>query len=164
MPTHAEGVASTPVFAPDPTIKSVRPQLRTPAASAFSTAARHTLQGSPILVVDDDPSIRTMVSDLLTTEGYAVCTASNGADALDVLERTSPRLVLLDMRMPVLDGWGFARELKQRHDWVPVPVLIMTAAIDASRWAADIDAAGYVSKPFEVATLLDNVERLLLPD
>jgi two-component system, chemotaxis family, chemotaxis protein CheY len=65
-----------------------------------------------VLVVDDDPKIRELVSDLLSMEGYTVYTATNGADGLRLLERTTPRLVVLDIRMPVLDGWGFARALR----------------------------------------------------
>jgi CheY-like chemotaxis protein len=100
------------------------------------------------------------VSDLLRIEGYAVCTATNGAHALKVLEHSAPRLVLLDMQMPVLDGWGFARVHQARRDHVPV--LVMTAAVNARRWASEIDAAGYINKPFELNSLLDTVERALL--
>ena len=112
----------------------------------------------PILVVDDDPSILEVVSEILSDEGYDVATASNGAEALDTVERSSPSLVLLDMRMPVLDGWGFARTLKDRQ--IQLPILVMTAAQDASRWADEIGAAGYLAKPFDLPALLDAVERL----
>lgn len=113
---------------------------------------------SPILVVDDDPSIREVVTDFLDGEGYAVVTAANGAEALDMVERTAPAVILLDMRMPVLDGWGFAHALRER-DLQP-PVLVMTAAQDAHRWAQEIGAAGYIAKPFELLELLGEVERL----
>ncbi len=113
---------------------------------------------SPILVVDDDPSILATVSEILEFEGYPVRTATNGAEALQLIEQEPPSLVLLDMRMPVLDGWGFARRLGERG--VRLPIVVMTAAQDARRWAEEIGAAGYVPKPFELPELLDTVERL----
>jgi CheY-like chemotaxis protein len=112
----------------------------------------------PILVVDDDPSIVTTVSEILDFEGYEVTTAANGAEALQSLEHVQPSLVLLDMRMPVLDGWGFARALRDRG--VHLPIVVMTAAENASRWADEIGADGYVAKPFELIDLLEAVERV----
>jgi two-component system chemotaxis response regulator CheY len=113
---------------------------------------------APILVVDDDPSILATVSEILEFEGYPVSTATNGAEALDEIERRAPSLILLDMRMPVLDGWGLARRLGELG--VTLPIVVMTAAQDARRWAEEIGAAGYVPKPFDLADLLDTVERL----
>ena len=115
------------------------------------------MSGKPILVVDDDPSIRDTVSEILELEGYPVATATNGAEALEVVERRRPSLVLLDMRMPVLDGWGFARGLADRG--LKLPILVMTAAQDARRWAEEIRAEGYLAKPFDLPDLLDAVER-----
>lgn len=113
----------------------------------------------PILVVDDDPAILSTVADILEFEGYRVEQATNGAEGLARLEEVHPRLVLLDMRMPVLDGWDFARILKERG--IELPILVMTAAQDARRWAAEIGAAGYVAKPFDLPALLEAVEKLL---
>jgi len=115
------------------------------------------MSDSPILVVDDDPSILETVKVILDLEGYTVETAINGADALEKVGRSRPALVLLDMRMPVLDGWGFAREMKARG--VKVPIVVMTAAQDARRWAAEIGAVDFVAKPFEIPDLLLAVER-----
>ena len=111
----------------------------------------------PILIIDDDPAIRATVAEILTSEGYTVATAINGADGLQSLDRINPALVLLDMRMPMLDGWGFARALQSRG--IRVPILVMTAAQDARRWAHEIDAQGYVAKPFDLIDLLDAVGR-----
>lgn len=112
----------------------------------------------PILIIDDDPAILSTVASILEYEGYAVATAANGAAALAYIEHIRPSLVLLDMRMPVLDGWGFARGLRERG--IKLPVMVMTAAQDARRWAQEIGAAGYIAKPFELLDLLDAVERL----
>lgn len=116
------------------------------------------MHDASILVVDDDASIRSTVSEILDLEGYPVETAADGAEALRAVERSCPALVLLDMRMPVLDGWGFARELKDRG--IRLPILVMTAAQNARRWAQEIGAEGYVAKPFELLDLLEAVERL----
>jgi len=110
-----------------------------------------------ILVVDDEPDIRATVTAMLEIEGYAVGMASNGADALNAVEEQLPDLILLDMRMPVLDGWGFAAELRRRgHE---VPIVVMTAARDAARWAADIAAASFVAKPFRYDDLIGALEQ-----
>lgn len=110
-----------------------------------------------ILVVDDEPDIRATVSAMLEIEGYHIDEAVNGADALRVLEDQTPDLILLDMRMPVLDGWGFATELRRRGHGTPI--IVMTAARDAARWASDIAANAFVSKPFGYDDLIGAVER-----
>ena len=110
-----------------------------------------------ILVVDDDPSIRRIVSEILIMEEYEVATAPNGAEALVAVEHERPTLVLLDMRMPVLDGWGFVQALRGRN--IKVPILVMTAAQDTARWAAEVGAAGHLAKPFDMSELLSSVER-----
>jgi DNA-binding response OmpR family regulator len=115
----------------------------------------------PILVIDDDPGILSTVTDILEFEGYSVVQAGNGAEGLALMERVQPSLILLDMRMPVLDGWGFARRLRERGSGPPI--VVMTAVQDARRWAQEIGAAGYVAKPFEVDDLLATVEGLRPP-
>jgi DNA-binding response OmpR family regulator len=111
----------------------------------------------PILVVDDDPEILAMLRDFLESEGLAVRTAANGAEALDALDEVAPVLILLDMRMPVLDGWGFAEQVRERQ--LAYPIVVMTAAESARRWAEEIGATGYIAKPFDVSELLQTIER-----
>jgi DNA-binding response OmpR family regulator len=111
----------------------------------------------PILVVDDDPEILAMLRDFLESEGLAVRTAANGAEALEALDEMTPALILLDMRMPVLDGWGFAERFRERE--LTYPIVVMTAAESARRWAEEIGATGYIAKPFDVNELLDTIER-----
>jgi CheY-like chemotaxis protein len=113
----------------------------------------------PILVVDDDATILFSVAELLELEGYVVATATNGAEALEKTGVLLPGLVLLDMRMPVLDGWAYARALRDRG--VDLPIVIMTAAQDARRWADEIGANGYIAKPFEADALIATVERIV---
>ena len=120
-----------------------------------------TRTGAPVLVVDDDPLIRTSISEILDLEGYPVATAANGAEALESVEKSRPSLVLLDMRMPIMDGWGFAGALGERG--IHLPILVMTAAQSAETWAQEVGADGYLAKPFELVDLLDAVERHRTP-
>lgn len=114
-------------------------------------------EGAAVLVVDDDPLIRSSISDILDLEGYPVATAANGAEALEEVERNVPSLVLLDMRMPVMDGWGFAGAVHARG--IDVPIVVITAAQSAEAWAGEVGARGFLAKPFELDDLLDAVER-----
>src|SRR4051794_39643290 len=112
----------------------------------------------PILVVDDDPTILATVSEALDLEGFPVVTATNGAEALDEVSRQHPSLVLLDMRMPVLDGWGFMHAVREQG--LNLTVVVMTAAADAGRWGREIGAQAVLSKPFELDDLIRAVEGL----
>jgi CheY-like chemotaxis protein len=112
----------------------------------------------PILVVDDDPAIRTTIADILGLEGYEVETAANGLEALNSVTDHLPAVVVLDMRMPIMDGWTFARELQTRG--IKLPIVVITAAQNARTWAQEIGADAYLAKPFELNDLLDAVERL----
>lgn len=112
----------------------------------------------PILVVDDDPSIRSTVAEFLALEGYPVATAANGAEALTAVEQGPPAIVLLDMRMPVLDGWGFAEALRKRD--IAVPLVVMTASQHTKQWAEEVGAVGYLAKPFDLLELLTAVEHV----
>jgi CheY-like chemotaxis protein len=118
-----------------------------------------TVAEPQILVVNDDATILISVAELLELEGYAVATAGNGAEALELTRDLRPRLVLLDMRMPVLDGWAYARAVRD-HEFVP-RIVVMTAAQDARRWADEIGADGYIPKPFEADELIEAVERVV---
>ena len=115
-----------------------------------------------VLIVEDDDGIRDLVDLVLTSAGYEILTASDGAAALQVLGTVHPDLVLLDMRMPVMDGW----ELARRYRAMPgphAPIVVMTAARDAAQRAAEIDANGYLGKPFDMGELLALVRHLAQP-
>ncbi len=106
-----------------------------------------------VLVVDDDPAIRDLVEIVLASGGYKVSTAEHGEAALERLADTQPDLILLDMRMPVMDGWTFARAYRQQYD-TRTPIIVLTAARDAAARAAEVAADGYLAKPFNVGELL----------
>ena len=110
-----------------------------------------------ILVVDDDPDLREFLRLTLTSMGFEVTSAANGREALDVLEGYDPDLILLDMKMPVMDGWEFCRAL-ERRDARP-PIVVLTAAPDPACRAAEAHADGWLGKPFEYEDLEMAVRR-----
>jgi DNA-binding response OmpR family regulator len=116
-----------------------------------------------ILVVDDDPGIRQLLTDVLELEGHAVTTAVDGLDAVQVLDAACPDFVVLDVMMPHLDGYAVLRRIRERSG-DPVPVLMLTAAAEpdaaARAWADGVDY--YLAKPFladEVTNLIGGVLR-----
>ena len=111
-----------------------------------------------VLVVDDDAGIRDLLDLALADAGYAVALAADGAAALAMVDAVAPDVILLDMRMPVLDGWAFA-EAYRRRPGRRAPIVAMTAARDAPGSAAQIAATGYLAKPFDLAELLACVAR-----
>ncbi|XXF75659.1 response regulator [Myxococcaceae bacterium GXIMD 01537] len=111
-----------------------------------------------VIVIDDDPDMRDVVSQALEAFDFDVSTAGNGREGLELLEKQGlPDLIILDMRMPVMDGWAFAAELHRRYADV-VPVVVCTAAEDTARRAREVGAVGALSKPFELDDLLHLVE------
>jgi len=122
-----------------------------------------TMAQPRILVVDDDTSIRSFVEMALDSEGYAVSTATNGAQALAVTDQVQPDLILLDMRMPIMDGWTFARRYREQGG-PKAPIVVITAATDAGERAAEIQADGFLGKPFDLDELLGLVSRYTTRD
>jgi two-component system, chemotaxis family, chemotaxis protein CheY len=117
----------------------------------------------PVLIVDDDDGIRESIDMTLSDEGYEVLTASHGADALTLVDHHSPSLILLDMRMPVMDGWQFARAYRQMPG-PHAPIVVFTAALEAAGRAAEIHADGVLPKPFSLSELLEIVGRYVEHD
>ena len=106
-----------------------------------------------VLVIDDDAAIRDLVEIVLSGGGYDVCTAEDGVMGLDLARKLRPDLILLDMRMPGMDGWTFARRYRQEPG-SSAPIIVLTAARDAAARSAEIAADGYLAKPFNVTELL----------
>ena len=109
-------------------------------------------QCSSILVVEDDPSIREGIVGLLEVEGYRVYAAENGKKALDLLQRIeTPCLILLDLMMPVMDGWQFTALKNKDIRIAPIPVIVVSAIADS----ASIEGSkGHIKKPINVDLLL----------
>lgn len=109
-----------------------------------------------VLVVDDDPDIREGIADVLEVSGYTVSMAENGRAALALLRGGPlPALILLDLMMPVMDGWEMLAALRAEPRLAGVPVVILTA-MDQSKVPV---AAGYLRKPFDLDDLVSVVER-----
>jgi two-component system, HptB-dependent secretion and biofilm response regulator len=111
-----------------------------------------------VLVVDDNEGIRELVSDVLSWAGHETATARDGVAALEVVQRWSPDVIVLDAMMPRMDGPQFARTyrgLPGPH----APIIALTAALDGPRRAAEMEAAGFVGKPFNPDELLRLVDR-----
>lgn len=115
-----------------------------------------------VLVIDDDDSIREFVSLALADEGYDVRSATDGQAALNAIATQPPDLILLDMRMPVMDGWEFARRYRERPG-PKAPIVVITAAHEAANRAAQIGAQDHLSKPFKLESLFDLVEKYAGP-
>ncbi len=107
-----------------------------------------------VLVVDDDFDIRECISELLAAEGFDVHSASNGREGLDLLETAHPGVVVLDLMMPVVNGWEFLEEQKRRPDVARVPVVVVTASDSTP------DVACILRKPIDIDELFEAVESL----
>jgi PAS domain S-box-containing protein len=81
----------------------------------------------PVLIIDDDPSARERLSAMLTREGWRVASAENGVAGLEATAARKPCLILLDLMMPEMDGFGFLRALRERAEWRDIPVVVLTA-------------------------------------
>jgi CheY-like chemotaxis protein len=114
-----------------------------------------------VLIVDDDPDIRDLVQLTLEDLGYRVLTAPNGAAALELIDQSPVHLILLDMRMPVMDGWSFTQAYRQLHGPC-VPIVVVTAAQNAAQRSAEVAAEGHLAKPFGLADLRAVVEEYAL--
>jgi CheY-like chemotaxis protein len=112
-----------------------------------------------VLVVDDDPDLREVVRTMLDISGYEVRCAKNGKEAVDAVAQKTPAVILLDMLMPVMDGWQCARELRARYGDA-VPIVVVTAAEHARARANEIGGVDDVlPKPFDMDELLRVVGR-----
>lgn len=109
-----------------------------------------------VLVVDDDTDLRRLTASVLACNGYKVIEAQHGREALGQLARHAPDLVVLDLNMPVMDGWEFRAEQQRLPDGhlASVPVLLLTGADGAGTHAATLKAVGLIEKPFDPERLL----------
>lgn len=116
-----------------------------------------------ILVVDDDPGILEAIEGVLDLEGYIVEVAHDGVEALHKVKHNPPGLILLDIMMPRMDGFAVAADLERQGLRSMIPLIVLTADGNAAAKAARIGAAGYVTKPFALDALLQEVVRVIGP-
>jgi CheY-like chemotaxis protein len=110
----------------------------------------------PVLIVEDDEDLREMMAQLLTLEGFHTATVANGREALEYLHGTgTPEVILLDLMMPVMDGWEFRRQQQADPALAPVPVIVLSA-LDQGR-ASTLEADAFLKKPLDFDRLLSLV-------
>jgi CheY-like chemotaxis protein len=113
-----------------------------------------------VLIVEDSADLRDTLADILDYEGYRVAVAANGREALDYLhEAEPPGLVILDLMMPVMNGWEFRAAQLEDPTLAQVPVVILSGANDVEQQARLLQAAAYLTKPIDLARLLEMVQR-----
>ena len=122
---------------------------------------KDVMAGRRILIVDDEEGFRDGVADLLQMEGYTVSVAPDAVEAVRVLPVFRPEVILLDLRMPNLDGEAFLRGMTGLPASRGVPVVLISAKEDLPQIANRTGAAGYLSKPFEAPQLLSLLEKVL---
>jgi CheY-like chemotaxis protein len=129
---------------------AARPRAR-PAAGR-----RAGLQPVDVLIVEDDPDIRDSLAEILEEEGYRTAAARDGRHALELLrEAPTPKVILLDLMMPVMSGEEFRREQLRDPELAPIPVFILSGAGAIEQQAAALAAVGYMRKPVDIDRLLD---------
>jgi CheY-like chemotaxis protein len=121
-----------------------------------------------ILVVDDDPDIVDNIITVLETQPYRLATASDGKKCMDMVAAEVPDLLILDLLMPRMDGWGVIREMRSEPRYAGVPIMVLTTVIeDASRRRYELetgmamDVQQYIQKPVMPAELIRRVESML---
>ena len=125
-------------------------QSSAPEASALVNGSART-----VLVVDDDPGILDVLEQALDAEGYRVVMANNGREALAQAAADQPDIMLVDLMMPIMDGWQFVRECRGIEHCAGTPVIILSAARNVEQAARDLGVQAVVSKPFDLDNLLD---------
>lgn len=121
-----------------------------------------------ILIVDDDPDILEGILTILETQPYRLATARDGKKCMEMISQDIPDLLILDLLMPHMDGWGVIREMRSEPRYSGVPIMVLTTVIeDASRRRYELetgiamDVQDYVQKPARPADLIQRVEKLL---
>ncbi len=115
-----------------------------------------------IFVVEDDAEIRSALAEVLSAEGYTVVTAAHGRAAMDLLATRIPRLILMDLMMPVMNGWDLCAALRQDPRLAQIPV-IMLSAVASEQHRVALAAVGYLRKPLQLDSVLALIEEHLRP-
>lgn len=120
--------------------------------------------GGQVLIVEDDTDLRDALSQILEDEGYRVGSAEHGLDALERLrDGTKPCLILLDLTMPVMNGWQFRAEQRQDPDIASIPVVVISAGANLAEQVQPLGVQDYLRKPIQLGQLLATVRRYCRP-
>ncbi|MBP1807575.1 response regulator [Rubellimicrobium aerolatum] len=116
-----------------------------------------------VLTVDDSRAMRDMLRLCLSGAGYAVAEAVDGEDGLLALRRLRPDVIISDINMPRLDGFGFIEKVRAEKDYLGIPILVLSTECDAAKKARAraAGATGWIVKPFEPAKLVSALARVL---
>jgi len=119
-------------------------------------------EGLKILIVDDDVNALTTLTDLLTEDGYRIITAADGKEALDKVHKEKPDVALMDIRLPVLDGYEVCRQLKETEG-LTTKVILYTAYVDAVNVtkARTVGADDFLAKTSDLSSLRDAIKGLV---
>lgn len=113
-----------------------------------------------VLIVEDDKEIRELIQEALELEGFSTRTATNGKEALEILDEASdPYLILLDLMMPVMNGWQFLEAKKANDSLAPMPVVIISAASNEKIGNGASNANGVIKKPIDLDVLIHWVRK-----
>jgi CheY-like chemotaxis protein len=155
-PDLPEGLARVVrrMMAPEPYLRYQTPAEAATALAPFATA------GQSVLVVDDHPAVLASIRTVLERQGHVVKLAANGREALEQLRAgLRPAVILLDLFMPVMDGWQFLQQLRQDPALASIPTILVTAADPAQAEELARGAAGYLQKPIDLDELTASVRR-----
>jgi len=122
-----------------------------------------TKEGPVVLIVDDDARVRELVRVALSLEGYNVHEAGGAEEGMAAVEQGRPDLILLDVRMPQVDGWEMLRRLQEQHGAGAIPVIMFSGHVDDAeqREAAARGARGFLAKPFELQQLVEQTKQIV---
>jgi CheY-like chemotaxis protein len=113
-----------------------------------------------VLVIDDDDAVCEVLREALSEDGYAVATVPHGAAALELVKHHQPEVILLDLRMPIMDGWSFAEQYRRAAK--PAASLILLSALkDVEQSAKRLGAVAFIQKPFEIDEVVQLIERCI---
>jgi DNA-binding response OmpR family regulator len=118
-----------------------------------------------ILIVDDEPDVLKMIAFRVKKAGYEIATAFDGEKALEAVSKDRPDLILLDLRLPRIDGWEVCRRLKADEKFSSIPIVILSASVSSlnSDKTKELEAEDYLLKPFEPVVLLEKIKNLIGP-
>src|ERR1051326_2435666 len=117
----------------------------------------HNSSESFVLVVDDDPAIRGLVADALRDEGYTVDLAAHGREALEAMRERRPATVVLDLMMPVMDGFSFMEACHSEQLCDGVPIVVISAVHDALDRVREVPVHACIAKPFDLEDLVRTI-------
>jgi two-component system, chemotaxis family, chemotaxis protein CheY len=138
----------------------IRSALRTSGRSMNMRFPQGNGHHPRVLLIDDDDELAEVLRQALRESGYAVATVRHGAAALELIGQIQPDLILLDLRMPIMDGWSFVTQYR-RSGKAGGRIVLLTGHPNGREISQSLGADAYVGKPFELAQLLSTVQRQL---